>query len=149
VYVSWVVDLPAEITSLVRRLLALENEKVVVGRVPPRVAFGPYGRTENDKVLGDRSVQDEHGAHSAPCIIEDPFSTVLEIGSEARLRVVGHKVVNKRLDEDGGVLRRADLGGLSSCQGVFDSLVQLRRLENVESVLSLVPAQGGERVDVR
>ena len=148
-YVSWVVDLPAEITSLVRRLLALEDEEVVVGRVPSRVAFGPYGGTEDDQVLGDRSVQDEHGAHSASSIVEDPFSTVLEIGSEARLRVVGHKVVNKRLDEDGGVLRRADLRGLSSCQSVLDSLVQLRRLEDVESVLPLVPAEEGERVDVR
>lgn len=121
--ISRVVDFSSQVTSFVRCLLTLKNVKVVIGRMSARVAFRADRRTEDDQVLGDRGVQDEHGPHSSSGIVEHPFTAVLEIRSEARLRVVRDQVVNEGLDEDSGVLRGAGLGCLSGRESVLDRLV--------------------------
>lgn len=61
-------------------MLALENMKVVIGRVASRVTFSSNGGAEDDEVFGQRGVNNVHGSHGTTGIVPNPLVTVSELG---------------------------------------------------------------------
>lgn len=75
-YRAFVVDLGEQATGQKGGLGALEDVEVVVGGMAAGVALGADGSAEEDQILGDRGMQDVHGAHGPACIIEHPLPGV-------------------------------------------------------------------------
>ena len=51
-------------------------------------------------------MQKEHCTHGIAGVVEDPFVTVGEVSVEVGVGVVGNELVDKGLEEEGGVFGR-------------------------------------------
>lgn len=73
VLVSRLVPFLLEAARRKRPLLAGQDVEIVVGGVQAAMTLGSERRSEEDEVLGDAGVDDVHGAHGTPGVIEHPF----------------------------------------------------------------------------
>lgn len=78
-------------------MLADENVEIVVGRVSTCVAFCAERSAEDDQILRDAGMYDEHVAHGASCVVPDPFVRVW--------RIVGNLTILVDRKRGGGKVR--------------------------------------------
>ena len=71
--VTRTIDRLRELAWLEDPLFTLEDVEVVVGGVKTGVSLGSKRGAEYDQVLGDRRMNDVHGAHSASGVVEYPL----------------------------------------------------------------------------
>lgn len=70
--VTRVVDAFDELVGLGRVLLANEDREIVVRKVDTGVALSTDGCPEDDQILRDGRVQDDHRTHRTPGVVEHP-----------------------------------------------------------------------------
>ena len=96
-HVPRLVPLHFESTWLERPLLPSEDVEVVIRSMQPRVSLSTEGCTENDEVFSNGCMDDVHGTHGTPSIIEHPFRRVgVERNLIGRLRE-GRREVRKNV----------------------------------------------------
>lgn len=74
--ISRFVPLHFERTWPERPLLANEDVEVVICGMQPTMSLGTEGRTEDDEIFSNGCVDDVHGTHGTPSIVEHPFRRV-------------------------------------------------------------------------
>lgn len=72
VLIAWKVSLRLRCIWKTGELLAIKNRKVIIGEVSTSVALGAHRRAEEDQVLSQRRMKNNHGSHGIASIVEHP-----------------------------------------------------------------------------
>lgn len=74
--ISRFIPLHLERTWPERPLFANEDVEVIIRGMQPTMSLGAEGRTKDDEIFSNGRVNDVHGTHSTPSVVEHPFGGV-------------------------------------------------------------------------